>query len=821
MSRVGIAAMKALAVGVAIAIGGAIFAYSQFDNALAQSLAITEDVTPQQRDMLEQAARDVAKTTIFSAKEAAAAYFSLFSAGQTVAQAMQSLPVVAQFAQAGMFDLQVATEHLVTAQNALGLSFEDPVKNMEQMKRVADILARADQLAVGSIEDFSDALTNRAAASMRTYNIDVEEGVAVLAAWANQGLKGKTAGEAFSIVVRDLQKAALKEADAWREADAAVYDSQGNLRNMADIVGDLEDAMVGLTDAQKKQLLTDLGFQERSQARLLQLLGTSDAIREYETAFRSAGGATQEVAEKQLDSATAQFKLLKNAIVDVFIGSGKEFDDGFKKLIKQVRLFVVRVGPSIAEAAGRFAEGVANFLKTFDTVIRHLRMFADNGKGLPMTIKAMSDNIEILVGWGEKLITFWQGLKDGTKDMIGEWAKMLPIIFAVATVLKIIGIVLGVIASPALIVAGIIAGLVVLFRHLYENSAEFRAVIAEVGAYFKNTVVPWFQDAWEIIQEAAAEFMEYFNAEILPKLKIMWDQVKETLQAAWEFIVTVFETGKGFVLWIWDSFGQEIIALLKVVWEVVSDVLLGAWQVIEGIFDFFSGLLTGDWKKMWEGLWSILKGIWQIIWGVLKGAWGQIKNVFMIGIKYVKQQWDNFWGGIKTKASNQWQSFKNWFSGVWDTFKNLWSRGWELLKTKVGTIIGGLKNVVKGPFNAVLAQIERFVNLGITGLNKLITLANKIPGVNIGQMGKISLPRLAHGGDIISQGLALVGENGPELLRLAKGAQVAPLGSTGDHFRSSVLGAPAMHIEQVVFQGTPQQMLTDWKRESKLALRGL
>lgn len=773
MGRVGALAIKSFAVAVALALGGSIFAFSKFDAAMTKSLAIAEDVSPQMEKALADAARGVAKETVFSANQAAEAYFSLFSAGQTAEQAMGNLPTVAKFAQAGLFDLSVATELLVTSQNALGLAFEDPIKNAEQMTRVADVLAAADKNAVGTIEEFADALTNRAAAAMRTYGIEVEEGVAVLAAWATQGLKGRTAGEAFAIVVRDLQKAALKEADAWREANAAVFDSKGNLRDMADIVSDLENAMEGLTDAQKKQLLSDLGFQERSQQRLLQLLGTSDAIREFEATFVKAGGTVEEISNKQLQTATKQLGLLKNAIVDIFIGAGQEFDESFTTMVGGIREFVNVHAEDWIDAVGR----------AFDVTLewgRHLRAayfyLRNVDRGLDPTIDKLmefSEPLALIVGWIEKVIRFWNDLRKPIRDAIGEWATMLPWIFLIAGALKLIGIVLAVVASPAAIIAGIIAGLVVLFRHLWENSAEFRDAMGEIATFFKNEVVPFLEEAWARIQEAAAIFMEWFQSEMLPDLIEIWEQIKDTFVAAWEFIRALWDAVVAALTDIWEMFGEDIINAVKRHWEVISGIVQGAFQIIEGIFQVFTGLLKGDWGKLWEGIKNIFKGLWSVIRSLIASSVNTLVTFFSIA-----------WTGIK------------------ETWRDLWE---------------GFKDVVRGPLNWVLDKLEGFVNKAIDTLNGLISTVNKIPGVNIGRLGRISIPRLAVGGDVIRSGLALVGENGPELLKLGQGAQVAPLGST----RHPMAAGAGIQVEQIIFQGTPQSMLQDWRNYTRLALRGL
>lgn len=665
MSSMGLLAIKALAVGVVIALGGAIFAFARFDDAMAGSLAIVDEVSPQIREQLENTAREVAKTTIFSATEAAAAYFNLFSAGQTVAQAMESLPVVAQFAQAGLFDLEKATEALVTVQNALGLAFEDPIENMEQMQRIADVLAKADMTAVGTIEEFADALTNRAAAAMRTYNIDVEEGVAVLAAWAMAGLKGKTAGEAFSIVTRDLQKAALKEADAWRAAGAAVFDHSGNMRNLADIIGDLERAMDGLSDAGKKQLLMDLGFQERSQARLLQLIGSSDEIREFEAAFRSAGGAVEEVAEKQLDSPIKQLILLKNAIVDLFIGAGKSFDESFTNVIIKVRTWVNDIGPQIFAWADTAAAKMSRFGEISGRVWERL---TNVGSPFVSWEGDIPEKLDEIVTSVEGLITKFQELPDWLQKAAGEWAKLIPMIILASGAIRIVGFVLGLIGGAATVTAAVIAGIIIFFKTAYEQSEEFRRIVGGVMSWFNETAVPAFERAWVFVQERWSAFVTWVLEEFWPGF-LEWanrmmtkfnDEIRPALEGLWVNIQTAWASFQLF----WAEHGQMILDMANQIWDffvntfipdvitVISDLAtatndaltdINTWwtenqatveEVLKGIqaaWDFFhdtfvgvweilAGILTDDWDRVWNGMGLTVEAVFEGIVNAVIGA---------------------------------------------------------------------------------------------------------------------------------------------------------------------------------------------------------
>lgn len=298
-------------------------AFSDFDDAMTGSLAIMGNVSVEMRNKMERVARDVANTTRYSATQAAEAYFYLASAGLDATQSIEALPRVAQFAAAGNFDLARATDLLTDAQSALGLAVDDTAQNMTNMTRVSDVLVKANTLANATVEQFSSSLTNKAGAALRFLNKDIEEGVAVLAAWADQGVKGEAAGERLNIVLRDLQTASLKNREEFNKFNIAVYDGQGNMRNLADIVGDLESALAGMSDEQKRATLMTLGFQDESVAAIMTLLGASDAIRKYEADLRQAGGTTQEVAGKQMQSLAARLDIIKSKLIDNAITIGE------------------------------------------------------------------------------------------------------------------------------------------------------------------------------------------------------------------------------------------------------------------------------------------------------------------------------------------------------------------------------------------------------------------------------------------------------------------------------------------------------------------
>jgi TP901 family phage tail tape measure protein len=341
--------------GVSLPMGAALGVVTKFgmgfDTAMTESLAIMSTVDRQMRPQMEGVAKAISETTKFSATEGAEGFYHLASAGLDAATAMGALPIAARFAQAGVMNLEKATEFLATAQAAMSDGTESSAEKVAQMARVADVLTLANNRAIGTIQDFAEALTNKAGAALRQTHKDVEEGVAVLAAYAEQGIKGKAAGQQLWMVIRDLGTYALKNSDAFRKFGIAVYDSSGKMRNMADIIADIEKATLKMSDAQRSDMFIQLGIPLRSVAATKALLGYSDAIRDHEKALRAAGGTTKEVADNQMAAMSNQVAILEHEFQNAAIGI-------FQAFVPTIRNFVI---PAAQEVLSTF-KGVGEFI---------------------------------------------------------------------------------------------------------------------------------------------------------------------------------------------------------------------------------------------------------------------------------------------------------------------------------------------------------------------------------------------------------------------------------------------------------------------------
>jgi len=372
-----LAAAKVVTSAAGAIAGFSIREFAKFDEAMVNSTAIMGDLSEQMETRLSDAAREVAKTTTFSAQQAAESFYFLASAGLDAEESLAALPKVAEFAQAGNFDMARATDLLTDAQSALGLKSEDTAESMENMVRVSDVLVRATTLANASTEQFSEALTNKAGAALNVLGKDIEEGAAVLAFFADQGLKGASAGEALNIVLRDVTRAAGRNQDEFNKLGLQVLDSEGNLRNMADVTEEFTRVLGPMSDAQRAVTMDQLGLTRSVGNNIRLLLGGADAIRGYEEALYGASGATEEVAEKQLQSFNAQLGLLTSGLADIGITIGEalsaplgRFVAWFREQLPAIEAFVQGAIPQVEAFVNRSVAKFDEFKQYFNENLR-------------------------------------------------------------------------------------------------------------------------------------------------------------------------------------------------------------------------------------------------------------------------------------------------------------------------------------------------------------------------------------------------------------------------------------------------------------------
>ena len=371
--------------------------FADFDHAMAESVAIMDGITPAIRDQMEKTAQTLAIDGVKSSKELAESYFFLASAGLDAQRSMEALPVVAKFATAGAFDMALATDLLTDAQSALGLTSKDAAQNLDNMVGLSDSLVLANKQSNASVQQFSEALTNKGGLAAKRFGSHLSTTMALLDGFASQGTKGSEAGTALANALGYTAEMARKNAEDFKKMGITVVDTgTGEFRNFIDIITDMENAFASMTGPQQEAALAQLGFSKEAINSVGQLIGLSDQMREWEDAQRSATGFTESVYLKQLESVKNQAKITSNAFTVLNERIGEEFqkaaapykkaiqeivqwlaalDDKHIKIIAQVATYASMLGPAILGVSGIIgAVGYLQNTKTIQMLVGYLKI---------------------------------------------------------------------------------------------------------------------------------------------------------------------------------------------------------------------------------------------------------------------------------------------------------------------------------------------------------------------------------------------------------------------------------------------------------------
>lgn len=294
------------------------------------------------------------------------------------------------------------------------------------------------------------------------------------------------------------------------------------------------------------------------------------------------------------------------------------------------------------------------------------------------------------------------------------------------------------------------------------------------------------------------------------------EEIKAWLAGFNEWLQGVFATD-----WT-EIFGPVLGNVLNGFFSLLKGIWDGVYQILNGVIDFIQGIFTGNWEQAWNGVQEIVSGVWDTITGIITGACDLIEGI-LLGLDswlqgVFKMDWTEIFGpglgdvinAFMRNVENTWNAIKQIFQGVLDFIKGVftgnWKQAWQGVVNIFGGLFNSLINMVKAPLNGIIGLLNGAVgaiNSLIGGLNSIsFTMPKWLGGGHFGLSIPYipNIPYLAKGG-ILSQGSAIVGEAGPELLTMmGNRAMVQPLTSNTTNqtdlggVNITVYGAPGQDV---------------------------
>jgi TP901 family phage tail tape measure protein len=258
----------------------------------------------------------------------------------------------------------------------------------------------------------------------------------------------------------------------------------------------------------------------------------------------------------------------------------------------------------------------------------------------------------------------------------------------------------------------------------------------------------------------------------------------------------VVTTVVGFVAQFWQQNGDSILATGQRVWGQVQGIITTALQIVQTVVTTVLGAIASFWQQHGATIQQVASGAWTVISNLVQATLSVIQGALTAALQIMQGDWSGALNTILSTAQSIFPNLQQIASGAITAIKGLFTIGWDVVTSTVSSVWNGIQSAITGPVEAaqrvvdrVIGAIKGVIQSGIDAVNGLINTINSIPAVP----DLPNVPGFAGGVRNFSGGLAIVGEQGPELVNLPRGSDVY----TNAESRS-LLGASAQPAPQTI-----------------------
>lgn len=596
-------------------------AFAEFESSMNRVSALG-DIFGKDLKELEDLAKQLGATTIYSSKQAADAMGELAAAGFKANEIMSAMPGVLALAATEQMKIADAATISAAVLKGFGLQARD-------MQMVADLLAKTSAASASSVQDLGSAFQYVGPVA-KAANQNMLDIAAALGVMANAGIKGETAGTGLRNMFNDLMNTSAKAKDVIKDLSLNIYDSAGRLKPMNELIKELAPlvdnvgagfAIFGQRFSDVLPLLAAGGTEfakmreeiktfEGAAQKMADIMrkGVKGAWEEFmsslETAAINLGQALAPIAEKLIKFATVVVNDLAKA-AEVF----KALPEPMQTFIVALLGFAAAAGPALfifGQLAGAWKD-LAIFspiLKDVGESLFFLGVRLEGAKKLLVDFGSTLKSIN-LQKMGEGIIDAFKGigtaLVNSLKD-IPNLVKSIPATLTSAkTALVEFGATLGsALASNATKAGAAIKNFQLSMVLLYQSfsggegaMAALRAFAVMAGGSLVSSLVA-AKTAIMGFLVAAAPVTVSIGAIVAAGVALAaiaytiyknWNEIKAVLIAVWHDVSNaVVGFAQSIMGWIEKAFGKQVAGYITAVWNGVKSFFVGIWDAIVSIF---------------------------------------------------------------------------------------------------------------------------------------------------------------------------------------------------------------------------------------------
>ncbi|NHZ84321.1 MAG: phage tail tape measure protein [Planctomycetia bacterium] len=310
----------AIAVGTTAVIAGFIKVIKVASN-FEQSIANVASVSGGSRKELEKLARVAGKKTVFSATQASKALYLLASSGLDVKDMAKVLTPTLNLAAAAQIEIAEATDLLVGQLKIFQADMQDAEMFTDIMaKTVAS--ANTDMRQLGSALSYVSPIATQLGMSFEDVNV-------LLAGMADKGIKAERAGTQLRGALSRLIDPTAKMKEVLDKNNISLVDLKNSLNDPIKLF----ELLKPVTDDAQDSLAI---FGRRNLTVATLVKDSVPHLKDLRSEIENAGGAAKKMADIQLATLNSQMKLLKSAIEEQAIAFGNKFLPELTNIVKEV-----------------------------------------------------------------------------------------------------------------------------------------------------------------------------------------------------------------------------------------------------------------------------------------------------------------------------------------------------------------------------------------------------------------------------------------------------------------------------------------------------
>ena len=309
--------------GVSVGLKDTIETYKDFEAAMSQVQAIS-GATGSELTRLTNKAKEMGATTKFTAQESAEAFNYMAMAGWKTEDMLGGIEGILSLAAASGENLATTSDIVTDALTAFNMKASDA-------GRFSDVLAAAAANANTTVSGMGE--TFKYAGSMAgALGYSIEDVALMIGLMANTGIKATMAGTALNSIFTRLSTNTNGAADAMSDLGIEFFTSEGNARDLSDVMGELRKATAGMTAEQKSNLANTIAGTEAQKGLLAILNASEEDYNKLADAINNADGAAANMSATMMDNLQGSITLLQSAVDGVKISFGERLSPYVRSL---------------------------------------------------------------------------------------------------------------------------------------------------------------------------------------------------------------------------------------------------------------------------------------------------------------------------------------------------------------------------------------------------------------------------------------------------------------------------------------------------------